>query len=182
MPFIQGLGDNLTQPLYDEQNVLAAGTTQLVFFSSPVGAGTKTFLNTNMQLAGQLQAGFAMSVRAVAISFRTGALLANIKAILDTGFGQFNISSKWWLQTPLRFLPGGVGISGFSDLGAATPLNAAWSNGAPDPRGMYTLIQPIDITATESFNYTASWQVAPVVTVDTPMTTALHGVLTRTVQ
>lgn len=182
MPFIPGVGDVLTQPLYDEITILAAGTSQAVFFSTPQGQGGKTLLNTNMQLAGQLQAGYNMKVFSLAVSFRTAALLANIKVILDTGVAQFNIGSKWWWQSPLRFLPGGVGILGFSDLGAATPLNAAWSHGVPDPRAMYTLRQPVEITQTESFNVTVGWAAAVTPSADTPMTIALHGELTRTVQ
>jgi hypothetical protein len=182
MPYIPNVGDILTQPLYDEIPVLAAGTTQLVFFSQPVGQAAKTLLNTNMQLAGQLQVGYQMKVMAIAISFRVATLLANIKTCLDTGFGQFNIGSKWWWQSPLRFLPGGLGILGFSDLGAATAGNAAWSNGSPDPKAMYTLRQPVDITATESFNFTIQYAAAVTPTVDTPLTVALHGELTRTVQ
>jgi hypothetical protein len=182
MPFVQGVGDVMTQPLYDELTVAAAGTSQLVYFSQPVGQAGKTLLNTNMQLAGQLQAGYRMMALALAVSFRTAALLANLKLILDTGFGQLNIAAKWWWQSPLRFLPGGLGILGFSDLGAATPLNAAWSHGTPDPRAIYTLRQPIEITQTESFNFTTVWATAVTPSADTPMTVALHGELTRTVQ
>jgi hypothetical protein len=88
MPFIPGVGDVLTQPLYDEITIANAGTAQAVFFTQPVGQGGKTLLNTNMQLAGQIQAGYNMKVLAIAINFRIGALLVNLKTILDTGFMQ----------------------------------------------------------------------------------------------
>lgn len=181
MPFIEGVGDLLTQPLYDELPVLAAGTTQLVYFSQPVGQAGKTILNTNMQLAGQVQAGYKMNVLALAISFRLGTLRSNIVTCLDTAFGQFNIASKWWWQSPLRFLPGGVGLAYFSNEAAAAALQAA-SNGVADPRAIYTLRQPIAITQTESFNFTVAYAAAVAPTVDTQMTVALHGELTRTVQ
>jgi len=182
MPFIPGVGDVLTQPLYDEITILNAGTAQAVFFTQPVGQGGKTLLNTTMQLAGQIQAGYNMKVLAIAVNFRIGALLVNLKTILDTGFMQFNIGSKWWWQSPLRFLPGGVGVIGASDLGAVAAGNSVFSHGTADPRAIYTLRQPVEITQTESFNVTCVWTPTNTPTVDTPMTVALHGELTRTVQ
>ncbi len=191
MPRLPGNVDVITQPLYDRETVLAAGTASLSFFTRAVGqnnaAGVaKTLLDTFMPLAGQLPSPWTFEIKGVAVKLPNDVIDLNAKEILDTGFLVLTIGSKDWLTLPLDLVPGGAGLSGFS--GAATTVAAttidrfATTNGVPDPRAIYMLTRPINILENENFRVDVTWAPAVTPTVNVPMKVILHGELTRSVQ
>ena len=68
-PVRPGEWEAVNEPLYDFQTYALAGTTQSYrFFTTPVGQSSKSYADTNMELAGQLSAGVAFEVRAIEIA------------------------------------------------------------------------------------------------------------------
>lgn len=79
-----GLTEAVRQSLYDFQLYPAAGSTNLTFFSNPVGQGitsslgatvgtVKTIHDTNMELSGQLPAGKGFYAESIEVLFEPGA-------------------------------------------------------------------------------------------------------------
>jgi hypothetical protein len=75
--------------LYDSVAYAAAGQTSLSYFSSPVGqgtgfgGGTKTYSDTNMDLAGQLSAGTGFLIDRIEVEFQptTPSVTADMPAV-----------------------------------------------------------------------------------------------------
>jgi hypothetical protein len=182
MPRLPGNMDVICQPLYDKLTVLAAGTTSLRFFSTPIGQAAKTLSDTNMTIAGMLPSPQSFQVYAIAIKLSAAVITADAKLIVRTGVLDFQIGAKSWFQIPLELTSGGAGLAGMSDLGAATPNNTVVTNGTPDPRAMIVLTKPINILENENFAGVVSWPAAITPSVNVDMFMVLHGELTRSVQ
>lgn len=180
MPRNPGVMDVITQPLYDKQTVLAAGTSLLTFFAVPVGQSGKTLADTNMRLAGQLPSPQSYEVRGVAVKLGAVCTAADAKTILATGFLTLFIGAKDWWTVPLELTSSGAGIVGFADGTAST--NFAVTNGVADPRAIAMLTRPITINENENFSVTVQWPAAITPVANTTMIVALHGELTRSVQ
>lgn len=130
-----------TQPLYSFQAYAAAGQTSLTFFQNPVGQGTTTLLDTNMQAAGQLpnpqkfliQGIGVRYIPSAAISVIGGAASANsplndMNAILKSGILTLTISSKDYLTiSPLVELPARAYMAGAAALSDTTTAGATQS-------------------------------------------------------
>lgn len=64
--------DALWQPLYDYQNLPAAGASSQRFFIDPIGTGGKTVEDTNMELSGQIPKGQAFLITGVQVELYPG--------------------------------------------------------------------------------------------------------------
>lgn len=169
---------------YDFQQYAAAGQTQLTFFSQPLGqgtgwaGGTKTFSDTNMELAGQLPANQEFLIESVEIMFlpttptvaaqMPGAAVAalTIPQIVNdayivgrAGNLQMIIGSKPYLQeAPLgRFPP----KSHFAVMGAAATTVAAEQLTAIFPywTGRPYMLAPASLllNSNQNFSITLNW-------------------------
>lgn len=146
---VQGAHEVVRQSIYDT-NVLATGTgttiaaTTLTYFAVPVSgmfptaAINKTYLDTNLETAGQLP--FA-SANLVGIRFyphtRTAVPITTIdfNNIVNNCYLELKKEDRLILRTPLSDVPAGFGISGSSG-GALTSPDIV-SNGMPMKSNFY---------------------------------------------
>jgi hypothetical protein len=180
MPRVPGTLDVITQPLYDSASIATAATSA-TFFQTPRGQGGKTTLETNMTLAGQLPSPWTFSILGLAWIFEANTSFADAKVLIDQGFFQLLIGAKEFLTGPLRFLPGGTGLIGFSNIAAAATESIV-NNGVPSPHDLYMLTKPIQLLENENFQVTVTFPTAITLVATRKVWFVLHGELTRSVQ
>lgn len=191
--------DVIVEPRYDTQTILAAGALTLTYFQIPVGQGATNFgaatvakqlADTNMDLAGQLPAGYNFKVlgfRAQPAFTLTPADARNWSA---GGLFTFTIASKPYLRVPLDTVPAGMGPTGY---GGATvdALGRAMAHGVPQLSNAYTIgKKPLDLSQSQNFSVVLTWvTLQPVTSVVTgqaaaglPVRVYLDGFLYRPVQ
>jgi hypothetical protein len=186
---VKGLTDLITQPLWDTATAAAAGQTQLTYFSLPVGQGTtafvgagaKTFADTNMDLAGQLPSGFAFQVNGFRLLFKWDVVIADLQLILNGATFRFVVGQKDFLRVPARSLPSGSGIY-FQGTTAATTIGA--TSGWPTLANNFGIKgKPLILNATENFAAFLVWQSGvQAISAIMPITVVLDGYLGRPVQ
>lgn len=188
--------------LYDIQAYAAAGQTQLSFFTVPIGQSSKTYSDTNMQLAGQIPANqdflvqeievlFFPTVPAVAAAnpsaFGAQAVAAHVNdtyIFRRTGNLLFTVGTKEMLrEAPLSTFPAknnfqvNGAIADVTTAGAAlqSRLAAAFVGGRP-----YTLKIPIMLAANQNFAVTLSWpEGVQAITNPADVGVKLNGILYR---
>jgi hypothetical protein len=211
---LQSMGnivDVIVEPRYDTNTILAAGALTLSYFTVPVGQGlsayagagvAKSYSDTNMDLAGQLPAGYNFKVLGFRImpAFWVGSALGAasiIGQLWDSntwshgGLCTFTIGSKPFLRVPIDTIPAGMGSAGYGGSFTGQFTGAA-SHGVPQLSNAFTIgKQPLDLASTQNFNVTLSW---PLVTANTsafsghqpaaglPVRVFLDGYLYRLVQ
>lgn len=176
---VPGVMEVISQPLYDYQLYPAAGATQLTFFQTPVGQGTKTRQDTNMELAGQLPAPQLFLIEGIAVDYLPGLTAAapvifgaqaatgqanDVFAILRAGQARLVIGSKeYFTMSPLLQLPprAHLGSSfGAADGGANAVtvqqlrMNVAFAEGP-----VYMPI-PMLLEASQNFRVELNWAAA----------------------
>lgn len=172
-----GAVEALYQPLYDYQDYAAAGFTSQTFFQAPIGQSSKTRVDTNMELAGQIPAGQEFLVTDIRVQFFPGADVVQTGTtvppdapnwndtwdVLKTGYLDFFIGSKSYLQDgPLMKFPpdyrlAGIGHSYFrmtTDADQATVFDYATAAGP-----IYR-ITPVKLMANQNFAVTVNFDSA----------------------
>ena len=202
--------DVIVQPLYDTLNIVAAGTLLLNYFATPLGQGQSSFgaagvaksiSDTNMQLAGQLSAGYNFDLLGFRIQpqFNYG----NIAGALTTndpqtwsygGVFTFSIASKIYCQVPIDTVPAGCGPVGTQAViatGVANTGGSVVSNGVAHISNSFTIgRKPLRLSQSQTFNVTLTWpiiipntSVTPGASADgIPVRVYLDGFLIRPVQ
>ncbi len=175
------------QSLYDSQQYVAAGATQLSFFNLPVGqgtswagGGTKNLSDTNMTLAGQLPANQEFLIQSIEILFEptTPTVAAGMPAVfgaqlVDTfindtyifrraGNLTLVIGSKPYLQEgPLMRFPAKTHFEVQAALADVTTAGANLQSriGVARASGRPYLLSPVDILLpqNQNFNVTLNW-------------------------
>lgn len=201
---VPGVMEVISQPLYDYQLYPAAGATQLTFFQTPVGQGTKTRQDTNMELAGQLPAPQMFLLEGIGVDYLPGGTAAppvifgaqaatgqanDVFAILRAGQARLVIGSKEYFSlSPLLAMPprshlgaafgaadGGANASAVQQL----RMNVAYADG-----DVYQPI-PMLLEASQNFRVELNWAVA-IATVSTDalarIGVVLYGTLYRPAQ
>lgn len=163
----QRIIDVIVQPLYDTVFIPTAGTTgPLTFFSLPKGQGVsvfatasaKTFSDTNLDLAGQLPAGYNFKVLGFSLMLDWAITVADLTLALNGAFFEFNVGSKNYMRIPARLLPPGNGPTGTQVGTAAAGSALLASNGWPFIQNILSIARkPIDLAATQNFSATISW-------------------------
>jgi hypothetical protein len=168
--------DIVVEPLYDTQQILAAGSLGLTYFQVPIGQGqsvfgaagvTKQLADTNMDLAGQLPAGYNFDLLGFRIqpSFTmTGTDARNWS--VGCAF-TFTIASKPYLRVPADTIPAGMGPAGYAGaFDAATSASGRGaSHGAPHISNAYVISKkPLRLSQSQNFNVTLNWVVLQPVT------------------
>lgn len=187
---VKSVKQPLTQPLYDSAQVATSGTTKLSFFSTPYGQGTtifgsgnKNLCDTNLQLAGQIPAGWEFTIYGVALVLWTTAatMAADMALVLANSWFELFLGggSQPALQVPAKLLPGGAGVSGFAASTQSTIDRQAAHNGEADPRAIFTFKRPQTIFGGRGFGATLNWATAPSPTAAVNCTVVLHGDLIR---
>ena len=188
----QAILEPIVQPLYDSGSVATTGTTQIQFFKVPVGQGTttKTFVDTNMDTAGQLSNPKVFVVLAFRLHVTQDLtmLVTNINdldKILHESFFSFDLgSTKNYLRVPAFMLPSGFGVSGFANQGGNTGSSVAVqvTNGQNNVFNAYSIAKyPIGLPPLQSFSADLNFPTAPTLTTATKVWAILWGILGREV-
>lgn len=183
LPNIQ---DQIYSPLYDSGTYTSGTTTSMQFFSVPRGqgtttapgaTGTKSYADTNLQLAGQLALGnrfYCTGIefqifpgvnpgRGAVADSTAGNFTNDVYLLAKSAYLQFTIQNRDYLiDGPLLNFPPVNRLSGFAaaatnlTTGAATYSEVEYASisGAP-----YNIV-PVYIEATQAFTLTVFWPAA----------------------
>lgn len=194
--------------LYDSNQYLAAGHTQLAFFALPVGQGTswvgsgaKNLSDTNMNLAGQMPANQEFLVESVEVLFEPTT--PTVAAQMPAAFGaqvaaqivndayifrragnlQMVVGSKAYVQdAPLMKFPSSNDFTlnaALSDVtSAAANLQSRIAYGRAGGRSYK--IAPILLTSNQNFSVTLNWpEGVQAITNPARVVVSLEGILYR---
>lgn len=169
--------DVIVQPLWDTATILAAGTTQLTLFQTPIGGGTSAFgtattakklADTNMRLAGQLPTGYNFVVLGFRIQPAFTLTAQDAKRWSLGATFTFQVASKPYLEVPLDTLPAGCGPYGSFTLAVAAD-NAIASHGYPTLGNAYTIgKKPLELSQGQNFFVQLDWVSVVAVTTTIP--------------
>lgn len=183
--------------LYSYNTYLAAGHTELIFFSTPVAQATNGYGDTNMQQAGAMAGNEAFVILAIrAIPQPAQADYDTAAAGTPVAFGQWNevfqrnvwielrISDKLYQQGgPLIRFPQGDGPGTVIAGNATVTRNVAWfNNGHPSGMATYKVDPPLLILPTRTFNLTSRWRTALAVASPGKLGFELEGYRLRVIQ
>lgn len=162
--------------LYDYGVYAAAGQTELNFFQTPQGQGSKTLADTNMEAAGSLPAPKNFLVTSLEINFWPGAApstfgaqvaatyLNDVWALAKSGYLEFYIGSKNYIQEgPLGVFPAANGLVVAAAAADQTTIAAAsqtvidYANMGGKP---YILPSPIALVSNQNFRVSLKWPTA----------------------
>lgn len=172
---------------YDKLPYVSTTTTLLTFFN-----GVRATLDLgNMELAGQLSGMKAFVLKAIRVYFQTQVSNAatfvgsvnDILLLINSGVFSLTVGQKNYGIWPLHCLPGGSGVAAQLADGITAVQLQSGSNGAPDPRAVYTLEHPLLIEPQINFQAQIQWPAALTLnTTPTNITVMLDGSLVRPVQ
>lgn len=188
--YVQQIRDVIAEPRYDTVGVPAAGTTGLTFYAIPLGqgatsfgAGTKTYADTNMELAGQLPNPYTFTCLGFRLAFPWNLAPADLQLIINGAVFALFIGAKPFLRVPARTIPSGNGPF-FSGSVAAAATAAFCTSGWPHMGNAFAIgKKPLVLTPTENFQVTLTWPGgAQAISALTPITIYLDGLLRRGAQ
>jgi len=183
MAGMRSLGDILDviiEPRYDTATILAAGTLSLTYFAIPIGQGatnfgaatvTKQLADTNMDLAGQLPAGYNFLITGFRVQPAFGLTAVDAQTWSAGGVLAFTIGSKPFLRVPLDTIPAGCGPAGAVAVavGGAPLEQHAFSHGAALLSNGYVIARkPLELAQTQNFSVILSWVTVKPVTTTVP--------------
>ena len=137
---VDGQPEVIWQPIYDYQTYDAAGFTNQRFFVTPAGSGTRTFDDTNMELASALPVPVNMAITSIEVVFFPGTTIGNgdvlpgvvgdnwndVQAVHEAGHLLLVIGSKeYLLEAPLGKFPQAFRIAGGAALADHTTAAAS---------------------------------------------------------
>lgn len=183
---VLGQNDAIYNPLFDSANYPAAGTTQLNFFSSPIGGGTttapgatgpKTEADTNMTNASSLPAftrfyatGIEIQVipgtnpgRGGVADATAGNFVNDVFAIGKAGWLKFFVGQRvYCLDGPLWNFASTGGLGGFAAAATNTTAAATLYSEIAYARfvGQAYTIVPVYLEANQNFGVQLNWPVA----------------------
>ena len=196
---MKGVVDVIAEPRYDTVTLLAAGGALLTFFAVPLGQGVssygaagtaKTKSDTNMDLAGQLPAGYTFTILGFRMGFPWNLTLADVQLAFNGAFFEFVIGAKPFLTCPARCLPSGNGP--FGDIDAAAAPTQLVTSGYPAMSNSFGIgRKPLMLSPTSNFRATLNWPgltqavttaIAGAAVAGLPITIYLDGILARPAQ
>lgn len=163
---VPGVWEDILQPIYDTVTIPAAGTNLLTFFALPLGQGqssfgaagvTKTYADTNLNLASQLPAGFSLQVLGLRMQFPWLVTMADVQSAFNGAVLEFEVGAKVFLRIPAQCIPAGNGPAGIA-FQAAAATDALINNGWPDVRNALGMSRkPLLLSPTSNFSVRISW-------------------------
>lgn len=203
--------DVIYAPLFDSANYAAAGQTQIVLFTSPIGqgtttapgaTGTKTLADTNMTAAGQLTKGneFFMTGQELLLfpgetpeqaglaqaPSVTNGFLNDTYLVGKSGFLTLQIgSNRQYIQDgPLILFPPSARLAVAVALGGggATGTQVLTNDCYASWTGEPYAITPVYIEATQGFQEVIQWPAAVTITSTARLFSRLRGYLVRNAQ
>jgi hypothetical protein len=177
--------------LYDTQKYLAAGQTQLSFFTQlPNPADTSI---TNMPLAGTLPNPWFFEIQKITFDVLNAATTSatqvgavdDIQKILLLGRGTWalNLSDKVYGPFPLRSLGGMGGATGQIAIGTPTAANpnVTIQSGVVRDNGGFPMNGALIIPPQTQMSMILRWPAAQAITADTFVSVGMIGLLSRRV-
>jgi hypothetical protein len=165
-PLVAGVMEVINQPVYDSASFAAAAAmAKTVLFQTPIGQSGKTLAQTYMTKAGQLEQPQKLIIRAIALAFSNNTALVDLVNFLQNVSFVLTVGKKPMLECPCLNLTAGRGAIATSaaELGTLIAGDVQFistTNGAPDPRAVFTLNQPIVIEGGEGFSVTLNPETA----------------------
>ena len=167
--------------LYDTLTVATGGTqTSFRYFQQAIGQGGISLETTNMEIPGQLPAGYKFVCQEVLLVPKQALTLtaASVKdefAVTHRGRAQFFIGTRPYLQVPLQDLIGGTFHGFAAAFDAATSIAYASPRAANNAKLEYSPVIP----ANYSFSMLVEYDTAPVLTASIPLQMQFVGKLIR---
>ncbi len=183
--------DVIVEPRYDTNTIPTAGTLTLTYFQLPIGQGqsvfgaagvTKSLSDTNMDLAGQLSAGYNFDLLGFRAQPSLGMTAADGQNWSFGGTFTFTIASKPYLRVPLDTIPAGMGSAGFAAVavGGAPLEQHGVSHGAAHLSNAFTIgKKPLRLSQSQNFIVVLNWPVLSPVTTVKPYATSVAGLSLR---
>lgn len=147
-PIAPNQADYVNWILYDRISFAAAATIPNLFklFVAPIGSGTKTKVDTNLDQVSTLPAPQWMNVTQLCVFFNGNAAPVDLNAFLSTEYIEFWVGgTKVYVEGPVDQFPQGGGIfnqTSMSLVAAATAFVTQSTNGWPSQHNMYDLRLP----------------------------------------
>lgn len=145
--------------LYDRIQITTS-TTEAKFFQVPNGQSGKTYLDTNMKIAGQLESTTKFWAWFLRIIPALSCTLDDAILLLNTSYIDFQIGEAHPLYCPAFLMPGGAGIIGISQSGD-TGTGAYGYNASTNKEGLLKFARPFIIIPNQSFSVTLNFPTAP---------------------
>jgi len=168
------------QPFYDYQTYGTAGSTSFTFFQVPNGQSSKTYADTNMELAGQFPAPTAFLCTAIMVFFAPGAAASitgtaaaasanwnDVVNVANAGYLELTIGSKPYLRdAPIGKFAPNFTINGSSAIaiGSGQTTISQVQTGYARAAGRYYEITPFLIPQSQNFNVKLFFPTAQTVT------------------
>lgn len=147
-PISPNQADYVNWVLYDRITFAASAVVpQLTkLFVAPIGSGSKTKVDTNLEQVSSLPAPQWFNCTGVSIFFNSNVVPIDLLNFLTTEYMEFWVSQKVYLEGPLDVFPSAGGLYNSSALGtmaaAATSYITNSSNGWPSIHNMYDVRLP----------------------------------------
>jgi hypothetical protein len=139
-PIAPNQADYVNWILYDEMSFAAAATIPNLnkLFVVPIG-GTKTKVQTNLELVSQLSAPQWFNCTGFAIYIRQNVAPVDLDAFLNTTYVEFWVSQKVYLEGRIDMFPNGGGTQGLAtgNANVVTTGTSITSNGWPSTHNIY---------------------------------------------
>lgn len=138
-PIAPNQADYVNWVLYDEISFAAAATIPNLnkLFVVPIG-GTKTKVNTNLELVSSLPAPQWFNCTGFAIYIRPNVAPVDLDAFFNTTYMEFWVSQKVYLEGPLDCFPQGSGpLTAMVNAAAAATGTTVSGNGWPSVHNLY---------------------------------------------
>lgn len=166
-------------PLYDSATAAAAGQSQLTFFQTPAGSGSKTFADTNMVSAGQVQSPNVFVLTGLEVLFISGApvefygtaaaqdYVADVRAFYYGASGatknlaylELDIGSAFYVREPLfKFPPSSrLAVSAASSNATTAAASSFLEVAYAENSGIPYQIAPLALPQNQNFQVTMNW-------------------------
>lgn len=155
-PTFAGVQDAIDQPIYDSMSVAqAAAFPSTTLFQAQVGAGGKTYAQTNMEQAGTLQTPQRLLLKGIYLVIVGNTTPTDMITIQNNVSFTLKVGTKDYLKCNCGFLTaGGRGlvVDSVSNVGVV-PVGSApvYSTSNGHPQGMFALDNQWFIESGESF-------------------------------
>lgn len=142
-PIAPNQADIVNWILWDKATTAAAATTSARYSMFTVAqGGTKTKVDTNLQVATKLQSPQWFNTFNVAVHTGGNMDKVDLDALYNNYYLEFWVGDKVYIEGPIFCFPGGVGLNGSAATTVAATTLQNYTNGVPLAGNMYDLRLP----------------------------------------
>jgi hypothetical protein len=141
-PIVPNMADYVNWVLYDRIIYAAGATIPQLFklFVAPIGSGTKTKVDTNLELVSSLPAPQWYNVTGISLFFNSNVAPVDAVSFLNTTYMEFWVSQKVYAEGPVDVFPssGGLFMQNSTNLTAGSAAYVTnTNNGWPSYHNMW---------------------------------------------